>query len=93
MRGIALAIVAQILATQQTTTYEHLKPLLQQMSLQGEFLSRNIEYTRTRNNHYAANIVALLLMGHSLHKISAVVLNISSLREQENWSGNRTPVL
>lgn len=69
MRGIALAIVAQILATQQTTTYEHLKPLLQQMSLQGEFLSRNIEYTRTRNNHYAANIVALLLMGHSLHKI------------------------
>ena len=69
MRGIALSIVAQILATQQSTTHEHLMPILRQMVLQGEFLYKNIEYTRTRNNHYAANITALILIGHSLHQI------------------------
>ena len=69
MRGISLSLVAQIIAMQQTTTNEHLKPLLRQMALQGEFLSRNIEFTRTRNNHYTANIVALLLIGHSLQRI------------------------
>ena len=69
MRGITLSLVTQMLAVDTDTQPEHLAPLLHQLTLQGEFLFRNIEFSKFPNNHYTANIVSLLLMGCTLQKI------------------------
>lgn len=69
MRGINLALIAQMLAADADTLTEHLAPLLRQLTLHGEFLFRNIEFTDVRGNHYAANLLALLLIGCTLQKV------------------------
>ena len=69
MRGITLALVAQMLAADENTEPEHLAPLLRQITLQGEFLFRNIEFTKIRSNHYTANLTGLLVMGMTLKEV------------------------
>jgi hypothetical protein len=69
MRGIALSLVVQILASGTSVHTKILAPLLRQLTLQGEFLFKNIEYSKIRSNHYAANLVGLLVMGCTLGNI------------------------
>lgn len=66
MRGITLALVTQMMGVTAQPAHELLALLLGQLTRQGEFLYHTIEYTDLRGNHYAANLVALLLMGHTL---------------------------
>ncbi len=66
MRSINLALATQMLASDDKTTSEQLAPLLRQLTLHGEFLFRTLEYTDVRGNHYAAAIVALVLLGTTL---------------------------
>jgi len=68
VRGINLVLVTQMLAADSDTLPEHLAPLLRQLTLHGEFLYRNIEFTDVRGNHYMANLVALLLLGYTLQR-------------------------
>lgn len=67
MRILNLALGALIAGVQPTTEAHHVIPLLRQISLNAEFLSRNIEYTRLRSNHYAANLGGLAIAGHVLN--------------------------
>lgn len=69
MRGITLALVLQLLSAGSSMAPEQLALLLRQLTLQGEFLVRNIEYTKVRGNHYTANIVGLLVMGATLQAV------------------------
>jgi hypothetical protein len=69
MRAINLAFVTQMLAADADTLPEHLAPLLRQLTLHGEFLFRNTEFTDVRGNHYTANLVALLMIGCMLQKV------------------------
>lgn len=69
MRGITLSLVTMMLAADADTDRDDLAPLLRQLTLQGKFLFWNIEYTSVRNNHYTANLVALLLMGKTLQDV------------------------
>lgn len=66
MRAINLTLTAQVLASDETSTGEQLAPMLRQLTLHGEFLFRTLEYTDVRGNHYAAAIVALVLIGTTL---------------------------
>jgi hypothetical protein len=66
MHGISLALAAQMLAADNATQPSALAPLLRQLTLQGEFLYRTVEYTKIRGNHYASNLAGLLLMGSTL---------------------------
>lgn len=84
MRGISLALVAQILAADSDTSPEHVAPLLRELTLHGEFLWRNIEFTDVRGNHYAANLVALLLMGSTLRNVYQPAVRWA------NYSASRT---
>ncbi|MFN8488766.1 MAG: alginate lyase family protein [Caldilineaceae bacterium] len=69
MRAINLALTAQILAVNSQIDYEQIAPLLRQLTMHGEFLYRNIEFTDIRGNHYAANLIALLLIGVTLQRV------------------------
>lgn len=69
MRAINLVLIALMLASDSRTTAESLQPILQALIVHGEFLWRRIEYTDVRGNHYAANLVALLLLGAVLDAV------------------------
>lgn len=69
IRAVNLMFVLQMLGADDKTRPEHVAPLLRLLTLHGEFLYRNIEYTNVRGNHYTANLVALLLMGQTLQGI------------------------
>lgn len=65
MRAISLVATVEML----TALGDHGAALtgpLQQLATHGEFVWRTLEYTDVRGNHYAANLVALLLLGLSL---------------------------
>lgn len=69
IRAVNLAFVVQMLAADDRTQPSHIAPLLRLLTLHGEFLYRNIEFTDVRGNHYTANIVALMLIGQTLQGI------------------------
>jgi uncharacterized heparinase superfamily protein len=63
MRGINLVFALEMLLSLGESRTEVLALLLRLISLHGAFLWRTIEYTDIRGNHYAANLIALLLFG------------------------------
>lgn len=69
MRGITLSLVTMMLAADADTDRDDLVILLRQLTLHGKFLFWNIEYTSVRNNHYTANLIALLMIGMTLQNI------------------------
>ncbi len=66
MRGINLVFALEMLLAMGESRSEVLGVLLRLISTHGEFVWRTIEYTDIRGNHYAANLVALLLFGLAL---------------------------
>jgi hypothetical protein len=77
MRGIILSLVAQMVAANENCRVEHLSCLLRQITLHGEFLFKNVEGTIERNNHYVANLVALLVMGETIKEVYGVAASWS----------------
>jgi uncharacterized heparinase superfamily protein len=65
VRAIALVSTAEMLAAIGGPR-EVIAGLLPLLAGHGEFISRTVEYTDVRGNHYAANLVALLLLGLTL---------------------------
>ena len=69
MRAINLVLITLLLASDAHTSADALQPFLPLLVLHGEYLWRKIEYTDVRGNHYAANLVALLLLGAVLKPV------------------------
>ena len=69
MRAINLAFASDMLLVSGEIKPRRLSSLLRLLSLHGEFVWRTREYTDVRGNHYAANIVALLVLGALLREI------------------------
>jgi uncharacterized heparinase superfamily protein len=69
IRGISFVLTALILATCEKNDPELLTALLRQVTLQGEFIYRNLEYSNARGNHYASNLAGLLLIGIAIQDI------------------------
>ncbi len=65
MRGITLVMLLEMAILGRVSS-DKIALLLKMITKHGEFLWRTIEYTDNRGNHYAANIVALLVMGAAL---------------------------
>lgn len=65
MRGISLVLLLDMLLLSRADS-DKIALLLRMITLAGETLWRSIEYTDNRGNHYAANLVALLVMGQAL---------------------------
>ena len=63
MRAISLVLALDMLRGMGRQDAGRFAPLLRLASQHGEFIWRTIEYSDVRGNHYAANIVALLLLG------------------------------
>ena len=66
MRSLNLIQVFDMLQLSEENSTEYMTVLLQLLTTHGEFLWRTIEDTDNRGNHYTANIVALLALGHIL---------------------------
>ncbi len=70
MRSVNLTLTALLLA--HTEVRERKRPALAQLlplcELHGRFLYRTVEYTDVRGNHFAAEIVALILLGLLLER-------------------------
>ncbi len=65
MRGITLVMLLEMAMLGRVSS-DKIALLLKMITKHGEFLWRTIEYTDNRGNHYAANIVALLVIGAAL---------------------------
>ena len=63
MRGLYLVLALDMLCALGPHRTEALAPLLRLVAKHGEFIGRTVEYSDVRGNHYAANVVALLLIG------------------------------
>jgi hypothetical protein len=63
VRGIYLVLALEMLRCMNESRAEVILPVLRLISSHGEFVWNNVEYTDIRGNHYAANIVFLLLAG------------------------------
>ncbi|HOS94932.1 MAG TPA: alginate lyase family protein, partial [Armatimonadota bacterium] len=68
MRAISLVLVLDLLAAMKKGAPAFARAL-RLAALHGEFIWRTIEYTDVRENHYAANTVALLLLGLALRRV------------------------
>jgi len=66
MRGLYLVMALDMLRTPAAGHAENLAPVLRLIVKHGEFIERTVEYSDVRGNHYAANVVALLLIGLAL---------------------------
>jgi len=68
MRAVSLVLVLDMLAVLKRGAPAFARAL-RLAALHGELIWRTIEYTDVRENHYAANIVALLLLGLALRRV------------------------
>lgn len=66
IRVINLAFITLLLSVNQDIRSSQLAPFLREISLHGDFIFKNLEYTDVRGNHYTANIIAMLIAGHLL---------------------------
>jgi hypothetical protein len=66
IRGVNLAACAALFAE---ASEADLRLLVETLALHGAFLSRNIEYTDIRGNHYTGNLLGLLTMGFLLEEL------------------------
>jgi hypothetical protein len=66
MRGINLVLALEMLLALGESRTPIIALLLRLVTIHGTFVWRTIEYTDIRGNHYAANIIALLLCGLTL---------------------------
>jgi uncharacterized heparinase superfamily protein len=69
IHGINLCLTVLMLAAIETTSLDFLTPLLRQLTLQGEFIFRNLEYSNARGNHYVSNLAGLLLIGATIQDV------------------------
>ena len=69
IHGISLSLVLQMLAGVPNINPSIFKSLLSQISLQGEFLYRNIEDSIIHHNHYTSDLIGLLVMGFLLRDV------------------------
>ncbi len=66
MRGVNLAMLVSLLAHHRIADSDLMQNSLELCELHGRFIFRSIEYGEVRGNHFAAEIVALLLLGSLL---------------------------
>jgi len=66
MRGVGLVCAFDMLRVLGCRDAECLATFLRLMAKHGEFVYRTVEYTDVRGNHFAANLVAMLLLGLTL---------------------------
>jgi uncharacterized heparinase superfamily protein len=69
MRAIVLVTALEMLLVLDRRRAADAALILRLISSHGEFVWRTVEYTDVRGNHYAANIVALLLCGLALENV------------------------
>jgi len=63
MRALSLVLGCGMLASERDLPPSCLAPFVRELTVHGEFLFRNLEFSDHRGNHYAANLVALLWLG------------------------------
>jgi hypothetical protein len=66
MRAIVLVLLFEVLRQGKLLDEPTARELLALAAVHGEFVWRTREYTEVRGNHYAANVVALMVIGHLL---------------------------
>src|SRR5207302_1450644 len=69
VRGVTLALGAELLAADPSTSPELIEPWLRLAIQHGDFVARTVEWTDVNNNHYMANLVALVLLGAMLEPV------------------------
>ncbi len=69
IHGISLSLAVQILATDEKTKPEIITLMLRQLTLQAEFIYKNLEFSTARGNHYASNLAGLLIIGATIQKV------------------------
>jgi len=85
VRGVTLALGAELLAADPSTTPEFIEPWLRLAIQHGEFVARTVEWTDVNNNHYMANLVALVLLGAMLEPVYAPARTWRRFGERWLW--------
>lgn len=69
IRVINLGFILLLLAGIPSVKHNELSNILKIITIHGDYIFKNIEYSDIRGNHYLANIIALLFVGHLLKDI------------------------
>jgi len=85
MRGVTLALGAQMLAADPATTAAQVEPWLRMALQHGEFVARTVEWTDVNNNHYIANLAALVVLGTMLEFVYAPARRWRRFGERRLW--------
>ena len=85
VRGVALALGAQMLAADPATTPDGIAPWVGLAMQHGEFVARTVEWTDVNNNHYLANLVALVVLGAMLESVHAPARRWRRFGETRLW--------
>ena len=64
IRAINLGFILLLITANRNIDPDVLEPILRQLVLHGDFIYKNLEYSDVRGNHYTANIVSLIFIGH-----------------------------
>lgn len=86
VRSVTLALGAQMLAADPATTPELIEPWLRLAITHGEFVSRTVEWTDVNNNHYMANLAALVVLGSMLETVYAPARRWIRFGERRLWN-------
>ncbi len=85
MRAVSLALAAQMLAADRASTPTLIEPWLCLAIQHGEFVARTIEWTDINNNHYMANLVALVVLGAMLESVYSPARRWRRFGETRLW--------
>ncbi len=85
VRGVTLALGAELLAADPSTSPELIEPWLRLAIQHGEFVARTVEWTDVNNNHYMANVVALVVLGAMLEPVYGPAREWRRFAERRLW--------